>query len=117
MMRRRLRISFVLFLSLVLFGTSMDMAVARGQVRVAGQIVICSGYGLTTIYVDENGREVPKVHICPDCVLAMMAAVAPAPIAVFRPETRARRLMPPPGRRLPSRAVPFFRARDPPVPV
>ena len=115
MTRRRLRIFLGLFLSVVLFGTSITMAVARGQVEVAGQIVVCSGYGLTTIYVDENGNKVPKVHICPDCVLALLAALSVEPPRVWRPETRAVRLVAAPARLLDSHLLCPYCARDPPL--
>ena len=102
---------------LLLFATSVTMAVARGQVRdgTTNKIVICSGYGLTTIYVDENGKEVPKVHICPDCVLAMLAALGVEPPVIFRPETRAAQLVPLEVPRLQSRPSCRYCARDPPA--
>ena len=66
--------------------TSLTMAVARGQTYVAGEVVICTGYGVTTISVDENGDPTGPVQLCPDMVLAMMSALdTPAP-SVSRPE-------------------------------
>lgn len=115
MTRRALRSFLPLVLSLVLAATGITMAVARGQVRVAGKIVICSGYALTTIYVDENGKEVPRVHICPDCVLALMAALAVEAPRVFRPETRVARLTAPERRQAASRPGCPHCARDPPL--
>ncbi|MFC2966515.1 hypothetical protein [Acidimangrovimonas pyrenivorans] len=115
MTRRALRTLLPLALSLVLAATGLTMAVARGQARVAGKIVVCSGYGLTTIYVDENGKEVPKVHICPDCVLALMAALAVEAPQLVRPETRMARLTAPERRLAASRPGCPHCARDPPL--
>ena len=73
-------------LALLLAATSQTMAVARGQARVAGDVVICSGYGITTISVDENGDPVGPAHICPDMVLALMAALGHTPVSLLRPD-------------------------------
>ena len=74
----------------VLLATSVTMAVARGQVRVGEQIVICSGYGLATIEVDAKGNPIGPVHICPDCTLHFLAFLSTLPPMVARPVTVAR---------------------------
>jgi hypothetical protein len=52
---------------------------ARGQAAAAGEIVICSGQGPATIYLDAEGNPTGTPHWCPDCVLTLFAAVsAPA---------------------------------------
>ncbi|PKP72647.1 MAG: hypothetical protein CVT84_17675, partial [Alphaproteobacteria bacterium HGW-Alphaproteobacteria-6] len=74
-------------LAIVLALTSVTMAVARGQTRVAGQVVLCSGYGMVLVGIDAAGNPVAEaeggpaggtVHLCPDMVLAMLAALPPA---------------------------------------
>ncbi|PKP68815.1 MAG: hypothetical protein CVT82_13860 [Alphaproteobacteria bacterium HGW-Alphaproteobacteria-4] len=104
-------------LALLLAVTSMTMAVARGQARVAGEFVICSGYGLTTIKVDHNGNPVSEIHICPDMALGLMAAVAHAPPSVERPAGRVSDLILVEPRLLHSRSFVVARARGPPVVV
>lgn len=117
MMTRRPRGLVAIVLALLLAVTSMTMAVARGQTRVAGEIVICSGYGLTTISVDEFGNEVTEVQICPDMALGLLAAVAHAPLIVERPAGRASDLILVEPRLLQVRSFVTVRARGPPVAV
>jgi hypothetical protein len=93
------------------------MAVARGQTRVAGEVVICSGYGLTTITVDEHGNPVEEVLICPDMALGLIAALAHALPTVERPAGRASDLILVEPRLLHSRSFVVARARGPPLAV
>lgn len=87
-MTRSLRIYLALTLVAIMVLTSQSMAVARGAAMDAsGQIVLCTGTGPVTVYVDENGQPVGRPHICPDCALHVLAAVAapdivPVPLAV-----------------------------------
>jgi len=90
MSRRFARPLVALSLALVLAATSLTMAVARGQARVAGEIVICTGMGITVVTVDAEGNPTGPAHICPDMALALMAAPPLAPI-VFAPPTTFRR--------------------------
>lgn len=114
---RFLRPALIGLTAVILAATSLTMAVARGQTRIAGEIVICSGYGITTISVDENGDPVGPVHICPDMVLGMMAALeVPAP-DLSRPEGSVSRLMATETALPLTRSAPAPRARDPPMPV
>lgn len=108
------RRSFALLLVLVLAASSVTMAVARGQTRVAGEIVICSGYGLTTIRVDATGSPVGTVHICPDMALALFAAPDAVPLAFPRPEGRVSDLILVEARLAASQASVELHARAPP---
>ncbi|MBW6506051.1 MAG: hypothetical protein K0B00_04785 [Rhodobacteraceae bacterium] len=117
MMTRSPRSISAILLALLLAVTSMTMAVARGHARVAGEFVICSGYGLTTIKVDHNGNPVSEVQICPDMALGLMAAVAHAPPSVERPAGRVSDLILVEPRLLHSRSLAVARARGPPVTV
>lgn len=60
----------------VLLVTAGMSGAARGQAKVAGEIVICSGQGAVTLTVDADGNPTGPVHWCPDCVLTLLAAVA-----------------------------------------
>ncbi|WBU56965.1 hypothetical protein [Paracoccus sediminicola] len=78
-----MKIAFRLLLVVLMVMTSHSLAVARGQPRVAGQMAICAGGELVTVYVDENGEPVSRVVICPDMALNLMAAIesdAPEPL-------------------------------------
>jgi len=116
-MTRHPRSLLAIILALLMAVTSVTMAVARGQTRVAGEVVICSGYGLTTITVDEFGNEVTEVQICPDMALGLMAAVAHALPFVERPAGRVSDLILVEPRLLHSRSYVAVRARGPPVSV
>ena len=102
-------------IALILALTSLTMAVARGQTYVAGEVVICSGYGMVTLTVDENGQPAGPVHLCPDMVLGLIAAIATDPPALTRPEGAVVVLMAQSVPSLLSRAAPVARARDPPA--
>jgi hypothetical protein len=115
MMKHWPRTLLALVMALLLGATSVTMAVARGQTRVAGEMVICSGYGLTSIAVDEFGNPVETVHICPDMALGMFAALEQAPLVLERPEGRASDLILVEPRILLSRPALLVRARGPPV--
>jgi hypothetical protein len=105
-------------LAVVLLVSAVAAGAARGQTRVAGQIVICSGAGVVTLWVDADGQPVPHQSACPDCVMTALAAVwaGPAgpvvPLHALRAEPRARadaadlsaRRVMPPARGPPARA-------------
>ena len=83
------RCTFALILSLVLTATAQNMALARGQTMVAGQMVICTGTGVATVQIDADGNPVEPTHICPDCALTLLifAGAAPAepqPSGIYR---------------------------------
>ncbi len=105
-----------ILLAAVLALTSVTMAVARGQTRdVAGQIVICTGAGVTTISVDHDGDPVQQVHLCPDMVLGLLAALDLPDPTVLRPQTRAEALVVHHLRHIAATVAPLPRARSPPV--
>jgi hypothetical protein len=111
----------LIWLCLALVAGSVTMAVARSQSAAfdgSRTIVICTGYGVTTITLDADGNPTGPVHPCPDCLAGLAACIVPgltllpAPVggtsAVVLPrQTRPAPLSPlllPP-------------ARGPPVPV
>ena len=117
MKRNLTRMALAGLMALTLALTSLTMAVARGQTRVAGEIVICSGYGMTTISVDAAGHPTGPVHLCPDMVLGMMAALdLPLP-DLSRPLSAGEAIQATVIILSQARAVPVARARDPPVAV
>ena len=116
-MTRHPRSLLAIVLALLMAVTSVTMAVARGQTRVAGEVVICSGYGLTTISVDQFGNEVTEVQICPDMALGLLAMLAHVPTTIERPAGRASDLILVEPRLLHSRSYVAVRARGPPVAV
>ncbi|MDP2061637.1 MAG: hypothetical protein Q8J98_00840 [Phaeovulum sp.] len=106
---------FAILMVLVLGASSVTMAIARGQTRAAGEVVICSGYGLTTIHLDAAGSPVESVLICPDMALAMFVAPEAALQTLYRPEGRASDLILVEPRLPESLALVNLRARGPPV--
>lgn len=64
----------------VLALTSVAAGVARGQADPVGQMVICSGTGPVMVHMDATGKPTGPPVLCPDGVMALLAAVAdPAP--------------------------------------
>lgn len=74
-----------LALMLAVIVTAGVVGAARGQARVAGQMVICSGGAVVTVDVDATGKPVGPVHVCPDCVMTLLAATEPPAWGVERP--------------------------------
>lgn len=108
----------ILLLSLVLALASVTMAVARGQMR-AGQgagltVVICSGYGITSIQVDAQGNPVGPVHPCPECLAGFLADLGPGAPQVPAAPDHARRILAPLAWHGASRPAPSATARGPP---
>lgn len=112
-----LRPLFGLLLALLIAATSLTMAAARGQTRIAGEVVICTGAGVTTVAVDADSQPVGPAHLCPDMVLALMVALDQAALDIRCPLGRVAGLvrLDPPAAQSRARAVP--RARDPPAAV
>lgn len=104
-----------LLLALILALTSLTMAVARGQTRLAEAVVICTGAGVTTITVDQDGHPVQQVHLCPDMVLGLMAALDTPTPDLMRPETRVESLTARHPGHGADQAAPRPRARGPPL--
>lgn len=69
------RYLLALMLALMLSGTSITMAVARGQAQGGMIVTLCSANGLETLVLDAQGNPVPARHICPYCIIG--AAVLP----------------------------------------
>ncbi|MBV2358503.1 hypothetical protein KUH32_01835 [Thalassococcus sp. CAU 1522] len=79
----------VSLLALSLLFTSVTMAAARGQAMAEGQMVLCLGGGVVTVYVDSEGKPTGAPHVCPDCALSLLAWVEgadtdTAPMRVWR---------------------------------
>ena len=70
-------------LVLVLVTGSVAMTTARHQLQTVGEVVICSGYGLTTITLDTEGNPTGPRILCPDCVPAF-AALTDTPVPVVQ---------------------------------
>ncbi len=113
-MRRLISLCAVLLLVL----TAQQMAMARGQTTdVTGQVILCTGNGIVTVTLDAQGKPAGPAHICPDCALSFVLAVANPDLPVHT--DLARRLTFPFAQvSLPADpVVPGPAARDPPVAV
>ena len=71
----------------VLALTSVAAGVARGQADPVAQMVICSGSGPVMIHMDATGKPTGAPVLCPDGVMALLAAVADPTSAVVRTVT------------------------------
>ncbi|UWQ78043.1 hypothetical protein K3725_12035 [Leisingera sp. S132] len=71
-----LRIFLGLFLALTVALTAHSAAARQGEGNAAGQMVICTGTGPVTVYVDSDGQPAKPPHNCPDCVMHVLDAVA-----------------------------------------
>ncbi len=76
-----------LVLAAILSLTSVSVGASRGQADPVDSLVICTGHGFATVYLDAQGAPVAVPHICPDCVLFLSwvpgdPAVVPAPAPV-----------------------------------
>jgi hypothetical protein len=91
MIGTRMRPIVGLLLAALIGVSSISLAVARGQTRVGGQIVLCGGATLVTT-LDPLGRPLGPPHICPDMALAVMAALSVATVAPQVPVTLAWRI-------------------------
>lgn len=86
----------LVWLVLVLVAGSVTMSMARHQARAVDQVVICTGYGIVSISLDEDGNPTGSILPCPDCTPAlsalphsgMPALVAPAHLVPFRYQNR-----------------------------
>ncbi|WP_299361879.1 hypothetical protein [uncultured Paracoccus sp.] len=74
-----------LILILVLVVTGLSLGAARGQVRAAGQVVLCAGSAVTLIDVDRDGVPVQRPHLCPDMALSLLVGLATQDIDLRRP--------------------------------
>ncbi len=78
-----------LMLVLLLAATGVSLGAARGQARVAGQLVLCTGAAVTVQAIDVNGKPVRRAVVCPDMALSLLGALAVPPVAI--PPRRASR--------------------------
>jgi hypothetical protein len=94
--------------------TAGAVGAARGQAMAAGEIVICANGAAVTIAVDAEGNPTGAPHWCPDCVLLLLAGLAPAHAAAL-PAAGAAAAAPPAMDRRPAAARPAAPlARGPP---
>ncbi len=91
-----LRRLLAICLALTLVGTSGAMAVARGQMAAEPGmlVVICVGAETDTLLVDAKGNPIHASHICPDCALTGLAALALAADLATSPAYGAASLAP-----------------------
>ncbi|MGR3759931.1 hypothetical protein ACUXV3_07320 [Roseobacteraceae bacterium NS-SX3] len=66
-----------LFLALAIGLTAHSAAAMRGMRDATGTMVLCTGTGPVTVYVDSDGQPAKPPHLCPDCVMHLLDAVAP----------------------------------------
>ena len=59
-------------LALLLAFTGQQVALARGQVALRDQAVLCLGGGLVAVTLDAEGKPAGPGHICPDATLAFL---------------------------------------------
>ncbi len=114
-MSRRYRPFAALVLACLLVLTAQSMAVARGMPGAAGSIVLCTGTGPVTILTDAEGQPIAPAHVCPDCTLSLIVAVAQAVPDAVRPQGRADAVILPAARPALLRGSYPFSARDPPA--
>lgn len=72
--------------------TLMGQGAAAGMTMqdAAGRMVICTGDGVISIYVNAEGEPVTPDHICPDCVVMGASLLLPAMLDWFAPKSAAR---------------------------
>lgn len=73
----------------ILAFTAQMLQAARGGPVAVGQIELCTSDGTFTVDVDAGGNPVEHGHICPDCLLHFLSALAAEPPAAqpLRPRT------------------------------
>jgi len=108
-------LGFALILALIV--SAQSMAVARGATSPAGQIVLCTGHGPVTVFVDEDGQPVDAPHICPDCLTNALASVLPPVGLMVAPVSGGARTIQDTDRAVVLRPDRQRRARSPPISV
>lgn len=120
-MTQMLRLFNLLLLCAALAAASVSMAVARGQAAALPHgtaVVICTGYGVMTITLDDQGNPIGPVHPCPECLAGLTTYLPPGPIAFDRAQGLGEKLSataPTPPPRSAARLI--TRARGPPLSV
>lgn len=114
------RLFGLLLLCFALVAGGVSTAVARGQAAALTKggvtLVICSGYGVLTVMLDDQGNPVRATHPCPECLAGLGAYLPLGPTAIVpiaRPSEKAMLLEPAaqPG----AAGALNFRARGPPL--
>jgi hypothetical protein len=68
---------FAVLLSLVLVTTGGAMTSARESVPAGTLMVICTGFGIATVVLDEDGAPTEARQVCPDCALGTLTGLPP----------------------------------------
>lgn len=102
---------------MLLVVTSSSMAVARGAVGPSGQMVLCTGGGVVTVFVDADGEPTGPPHYCPDCALSLLMAVASPDVMPHHAESESRLQPVRAGLQSCELMLPACVARGPPVAV
>lgn len=71
-----MRTPLALLLAAIVALSSVTMAGARHQPRTAGQVTLCTGFGLVAVAVDRHGEPVGPMLPCPDCIAPALAAMS-----------------------------------------
>lgn len=58
-------------LCLLLVLTGQSMAMMRGAAAPVGQMEICAGDTVVTVYIDAEGVPTAAPHVCPDCIMVL----------------------------------------------
>lgn len=117
LMERVIRIYLALMLSTLLVLTGQGLALSRGISAPVGQMVICTGTGPVTIYMDEDGQPTRPPHYCPDYALMLLGAVIDAEPELSTPAPAMRAGSPAAAVALAQPAIGAAQARAPPLAV
>ncbi len=88
-MRSTVRAYMTVLLAIMVAASGIGHAQARHQAHGATTLVICTGYGLVTVTIDNDGNPVEHTLPCPDCTLAQGALLAD-PATLLLPDLCAR---------------------------
>lgn len=108
------RTALHLIVTLALLVTGIGAASARGAAPAVDRVVICAGHGLSVLYLDADGEPTQAPHMCPDCVVHLLA---PWPDASAGQFVAIGRTVPPWPRTVPQDVRPYpstIAARGPP---
>ena len=112
---KRLRQYIALLLAAALLMTGHSAAASRFAPDATGQVILCTGSGPVSVYVDENGEPTGAPHICPDCITHLLDLVQD-PSALTAPHATARQTaLVAPRAQCDVGSAPVARARAPPL--
>jgi hypothetical protein len=104
-----------LIFAVLLIATSGAMASARGMAQDAtGQMVLCTGAGVTAVLMDAEGQPLGALHYCPDCALSSLAVLDADQLNVTPSPTVITQRFPVTSWAFKARSGTSFSARDPP---